>query len=127
MLNFLEKDTICAISTAPGVGGIAVIRVSGDNCFTIVNQSFKKNLSKVATHTVHFGNFYDNSNTLIDEVVIAVFKGPKSFTGEDVAEISCHGSSFIQQEILTRLIATGCRLAEPGEFTMRAFMNQRID
>lgn len=127
MLNFLEKDTICAISTAPGVGGIAVIRVSGDNCFEVVNKNFKKKLANVASHTLHFGNFYGENNQIIDEVVVAVFKGPNSFTGEDVAEISCHGSSFIQQEILTTLIASGCRLAQPGEFTMRAFMNQRMD
>jgi tRNA modification GTPase len=127
MLNFLEKDTICAISTAPGVGGIAVIRVSGDQCFELVNKSFKKNLANVASHTVHFGNFYGDNKQLIDEVVVAVFKGPNSFTGEDVAEISCHGSSFIQQEILTILLSSGCRLAEPGEYTMRAFMNKRMD
>ncbi|MFT6846180.1 MAG: tRNA modification GTPase [Flavobacteriales bacterium] len=127
MLNFLEKDTICAISTAPGVGGIAVIRVSGHQCFELINHSFKKNLAVVESHTVHFGHFYGDNKQLIDEVVIAVFKGPNSFTGEDVAEISCHGSSFIQQEILTRLMSSGCRLAEPGEYTMRAFMNKRMD
>lgn len=126
MLNILEKDTICAISTAPGVGGIAVIRVSGNDAFTIVNKSFKKKLETVDSHTLHFGNF-SNGNNIIDEIVVAVFKGPNSFTGEDVVEISCHGSLYIQQAIINRLIDTGCRLSEPGEFTMRAFMNQRMD
>lgn len=127
MDNFLDKETICAVSTPPGLGGIAVIRVSGTTSFDLVQKSVKKPLAKQASHTVHFGKFYDTNNRVIDEVVLTLFKSPHSFTGEDVVEISCHGSTFIQQSIIQCLMAHGARPAEPGEFTMRAFMNQRMD
>jgi tRNA modification GTPase len=152
----LHKDTICATSTAQGVGALGIIRVSGDDSISIVNQIFKgKDLTKVDSHTVHYGYIvnrsskFENSVTLpdndgelieniqhpasstpldiIDEVMVAVFKAPKTFTAEDLVEISCHGSPFIQQEILQVLIQHGARLAEPGEFSQRAFLNGRID
>lgn len=134
----LKNDTICATSTAQGVGALAVVRVSGDQAVSIVNQVFKgKDLTKVESHTVHYGfivnspndsqSSLQNEQEIIDEVMVSVFKAPKTFTAEDLVEISCHGSPFIQQEILQVLLNRGARLAEPGEFSQRAFLNGRID
>src|SRR5690606_17821021 len=134
----LKNDTICATSTAQGVGALAVVRVSGDQAVSIVNQVFKgKDLTKVESHTVHYGfivnspndsqSSLQNEQEIIDEVMVSVFKAPKTFTAEDLVEISCHGSPFIQQEILQVLLNHGARLAEPGEFSQRAFLNGRID
>ena len=120
------KDTICALSTAPGMGAIAVVRVSGPETFSIVDRLFSKALDKVLSHTVHYGTIKDGDH-LIDEVVATIFRGPNSFTGEDVIEISCHGSVWIQQQLVQLLIRSGCRMAEPGEFTMRAFFNRKMD
>lgn len=122
----INTDTICALSTAPGMGAIAVVRVSGPDTFSILAKLFKKDLSSVDSHTLHYGAIR-HEGRIIDEVVCAVFKGPNSFTGEDVVEISCHGSTFIQQQLLQALIAVGCRMAKPGEYTMRAFFNQKMD
>jgi tRNA modification GTPase len=122
-----STDTICALSTANGMGAIAVIRVSGTEAFGIVSSVFsKKNIADQDSHTAHFG-VIKNNDKLVDEVLITVFKNPTSFTGEDVVEIACHGSVFIQQEILKLLLAKGCRLAKPGEFSMRAFANGKFD
>jgi len=125
------RDTICALSTPPGAGAIAVIRVSGDQAFPVCNRLFrpgsKKNeLINAASHTIHYGLLGKGEN-LIDEVLISIFRGPRSYTGEDVIEISCHGSPFIQQKILELLIGEGIRLATPGEFTLRAFLNRKFD
>jgi tRNA modification GTPase len=120
-------DTICALATANGVGAIAVIRVSGKEALKIVSSRFSKDLSARESHTVHFGNFTSLSGEIIDEVLISVFAHGKSFTGEESAEIACHASPYIQQQIIQTLTASGCRLAEPGEFTMRAFMNGKMD
>jgi tRNA modification GTPase len=122
-----QFDTICALATAPGVGAIAVIRVSGEHTFSVVNRLFKgKNLEKVASHTAHFGTIRDGE-TIIDEVLLTVFRTPKSFTKEDVIEISCHGSDYIVRSILKLLVQNGCRMAQPGEFTQRAFLNGQFD
>jgi tRNA modification GTPase len=121
-----QNDTICALSTAPGIGALSVIRVTGKKAFSVVGNIFSKSLKDAAAHTVHFGRISLNGR-LIDEVVVAVFRGPHSFTGEDIIEISCHGSPYIVQEIIHELLAQGCRLAEPGEFSMRAFMNGKVD
>lgn len=125
------NETICAISTAPGMGGIAVIRVSGENTFAICDCIFKakrdgKCLQTQKAYTLLYGTICYNQET-IDDVMAAVFRSPHSFTGEDTVEISCHGSVYIQQQILQALIANGCRLATPGEFTQRAFMNGKMD
>jgi tRNA modification GTPase len=117
---------IVAISTPNGAGAIAVVRLSGFNSLEIVSSVFSKNLKKVASHTIHYGYIKDG-NIIVDEVMVSVFKAPKSFTTEDSVEITCHGSIFIQQQILQLLIRRGARLAQPGEFTMRAFLNGRID
>ncbi|MCM1333275.1 MAG: tRNA uridine-5-carboxymethylaminomethyl(34) synthesis GTPase MnmE [Bacteroides sp.] len=124
----LTDDTICAVSTAPGVGGIAVIRVSGKNAIEIVDEIWHgKSLSTVGSHTVHLGDLIDDRGEVLDNAVATVFRVPNSFTGEDVVEISVHGSVWIQRELVNLLINHGCRLAEPGEFTSRAFSSGKLD
>ena len=121
------NDTIVAISTTMGVGAISIIRLSGREAISMVNKSFKgKNLEEVATHTINYGHIYDNDE-LIDEVLVSVMKGPRSFTAEDVVEINCHGGIITTNRILETMLNNGARLAEPGEFTKRAFLNGRID
>lgn len=121
------NDTIAAISTAPGVGAISIIRVSGNDAIEIVNKIFKgKNLKDVPSHTIHYGHIIGDDK-IIDEVLVSIMKSPKSFTMEDVVEINCHGGIFTTKKILEILLTNGCRLAEPGEFTKRAFLNGRID
>jgi tRNA modification GTPase len=126
------NDTIIAPATAAGVGAIAVIRVSGEKAFEIVTAVFiskgknKKQLQELPSHTIHFGWIKDGEQ-MIDEVLVSVFKNPNSYTGEDVVEISCHGSIFIQQQIIQLLNRKGARNAEPGEFTLRAFLNGKLD
>ncbi|MEE3343490.1 MAG: tRNA uridine-5-carboxymethylaminomethyl(34) synthesis GTPase MnmE [Bacilli bacterium] len=120
-------DTIAAISTALGVGAISIIRVSGKDSINIVNKIFKgKDLTKVDTHTIHYGHIHDN-NKIIDEVLVSVMLAPKTFTREDIIEINCHGGIATTNKILELLLLKGARLAEPGEFTKRAFLNGRID
>lgn len=120
-------DTIVALATPPGVGAIGVIRLSGNQSFTIINDLFRsKDLSQQPSHTLHVGFLKDEGNTL-DEAVISLFRGPQSYTGEDVVEISAHGSPFIQQQIIDACIKRGARLAKPGEFTQRAFLNGKLD
>ncbi len=122
-----QQDVICALATPSGVGAIAVIRVSGLGAISLVNAVFKgKNLEKADTHTVHFGTIYAGEK-LIDEVLVSVFKTPKSFTKEDSVEISCHGSDYIIRQILKLLVQKGARIAKPGEFTQRAFLNGQFD
>ena len=123
----MNQDTICALATANGIGAIGIIRVSGNRSFEIVNKIFEgKNLEKVDSHTVHYGFIKDEDET-IDEVMISVFHAPKTFTTENSVEISFHGSPYIGKKILEALIKNGARMAKAGEFTMRAFMNGRID
>lgn len=121
-------NTICAISTAYGAGGIAVVRVSGEQAIPIVDSLFvgRVTLSETPANTVHFGRI-QREKEVLDEVLCSVFRAPHSFTGEDTVEIACHGSLFIQQELLRWLIDAGCKAAEPGEFTRRAFVNGKID
>ena len=127
-LIYNSDDTICAISTAPGTGGIAVARVSGHNAITIVSKIWKgKNLNDVASHSAHLGIVYDSNGEILDEAVATVFRNPNSFTGEDVVELSIHGSRWIQSQLIQSLITAGCRMALPGEFTRRAFAAGRLD
>jgi len=120
-------DTIVALATPPGIGAIGVIRLSGTKSFQIINQLFhSKDLSMEPTHTLHVG-FLKDENNILDEAVVSLFKGPKSYTGEDVVEISAHGSPFIQQQIIEACIKYGARLAKPGEFTQRAFLKGKMD
>ena len=124
------KDTIIALATPAGVGAISVIRISGENVIDIASSLFisvkGKNLKKQSTHTAHLGHILDGDR-IIDQVLVTIFKSPHSYTGESVVEISCHGSSFIQQEIIQLFLKNGCRMADNGEFTMRAFLNGKMD
>ena len=125
-----ETTTIVAIATAPGTGAIAVVRLSGTKAIPIADRVFSsvqgKVLSKQKSHTIHLGHIVQGSRT-IDEVLVSLFKGPNSYTGEDVVEFSCHGSTYIQQQIIQLLVDQGAQLAEPGEFTLRAFINGKMD
>ncbi|NVK53779.1 MAG: tRNA uridine-5-carboxymethylaminomethyl(34) synthesis GTPase MnmE [Flavobacteriaceae bacterium] len=127
----IQNDTIIALATPLGVGAIAVIRLSGEKSIEIVDRFFqsvknKKSLINQQSHTLHLGHIVNN-HVIVDEVLVSVFKNPQSYTGENVVEISCHGSTFIQQEILQLFLANGCRMADNGEFTMRAFLNGKMD
>ncbi|AUP81218.1 tRNA uridine-5-carboxymethylaminomethyl(34) synthesis GTPase MnmE [Flavivirga eckloniae] len=126
----INQDTIVALATPAGAGAIAVIRLSGKDAINFAENRFKsvsgKQLSKQATHTIHLGHIVDGNKT-IDEVLVSVFKNPNSYTGEDVVEISCHGSNYIQQEIIQLFLRQGCRMATAGEFTLRAFINGKLD
>jgi len=127
----MNQDTICAISTAPGSGGIAVIRISGPDAITICNKLFiprvaGKDLLSQKAYTLCYGSIKKGEEWL-DDVLVALFRAPHSFTGEDTVEITCHGSTYIQQQILQLLIEKGCRSALPGEYTQRAFMNGKLD
>lgn len=122
------NDTICAIATSQGKGAIAIIRVSGEEAIEIVNKLFKgKDLTKVDSHTINYGHIIDNAGNIIDEVLVTVMRAPKTFTTEDVVEINTHGGIAPTNKTLELLLSNGCRLAEPGEFTKRAFLNGRID
>lgn len=125
-----HQDTIVALATPSGAGAIAVIRLSGSEAISIANKQFKsvsgKLLANQKTHTIHLGHIIDGTRE-IDETLVSVFKNPNSYTGEDVIEISCHGSPYIQQEIIQLFLRNGCRMANAGEFTLRAFLNGKLD
>ena len=120
------NDTICAISTALGVGAISIIRVSGDDAIDIVNKIFDKDLTKKESHTINYGHIVYKGE-IIDEVMVSIMKSPKTFTKEDIVEINSHGGVAVTNKVLEILLLEGVRLAEPGEFTKRAFLNGRID
>ena len=122
------QDTIAALSTPPGQGALGIIRVSGPNTIYIVNELFKgKDLTQADSHTIHLGTIRNDDNEIIDEVLVSIFRKPHSYTKEDVIEISGHGSHYILQQVLGLLVAKGARLAKPGEFTQKAFLNGRFD
>lgn len=122
----MKQDTICALATPPG-GAIAIVRVSGPDAITVTEKIFSKSLEKAKGYTLHFGQVTDGEGKELDEVLVSLFRAPHSYTGEDSTEISCHGSSYIVQRLLESLIKNGARQAEPGEYTMRAFMNGKLD
>ncbi|MFC6095593.1 tRNA uridine-5-carboxymethylaminomethyl(34) synthesis GTPase MnmE [Flavobacterium qiangtangense] len=126
----ISQDTIVALATPSGAGAIAVIRVSGKEALTISQSVFEsisgKDILKQKTHTIHLGHITDGPK-VYDQVLLSIFKGPNSYTGENVVEISCHGSTYIQQQIIQLLLRKGCKMAEPGEFTLRAFINGKLD
>ena len=126
----ISQETIVALASPSGAGAIAVIRLSGIGALTIAEQVFQsvseKSLSKQKTHTIHLGHIVDEGKVL-DQVLLSIFKNPHSYTGEDVIEISCHGSTYIQQQIIQLLLRKGCRMAQAGEFTLRAFLNGKLD
>ena len=125
-MNNISEQTICALSTGGSQSAIAIIRLSGPDAINICNSIFSKNIINVEPNTIHYGEIKDQKQ-IIDQVVISIFRNPQSYTGEDIVEISCHGSAFIQKEILRLLIKKGARLAQAGEFTMRAFQNGKLD
>lgn len=121
------EDTICAIATSSGIGAISIIRISGEDAISIANKIFKgKDLTKVPTHTINYGHIVED-NKVIDEVLVSVMRSPASYTAEDVVEINCHGGIATTNKVLELLLTNGCRLAERGEFTKRAYLNNRID
>ena len=126
----ISQETIVALASPSGAGAIAVIRLSGKEALTIAEQVFQsvsgKSLSKQKTHTIHLGHIVDEGK-VFDQVLLSIFKNPHSYTGEDVVEISCHGSTYIQQQIIQLLLRKGCRMAQAGEFTLRAFLNGKLD
>jgi tRNA modification GTPase len=126
----IANDTIIALATPAGVGAIAVIRLSGESSIEIVSRFFQsvrgKELQTQKSHTLHLGHLMDGEK-IVDQVLVSIFKNPHSYTGENVVEISCHGSSYIQQEIIQLFLQNGCRMADNGEFTMRAFLNGKMD
>ena len=126
----IQNDSIIALATPSGIGAISVIRISGEDAINIVSKKFNsisgKKLKNQKTHTIHLGHIIEN-NRIIDEVLVSVFKNPSSYTGENIVEISCHGSSYIQREIIQLFLKNGCRMADNGEFTMRAFLNGKMD
>jgi len=120
-------DTIVALATPPGIGAIGVIRLSGEKAIQIINQIFpSKDLSTAVSHTLHVG-YLKEGEKILDEVVVSMYKAPRSYTGENVVEISCHGSPFIHQQVIAACVAKGARLAKPGEFTQRAFLSGKLD
>ena len=128
MMNKLSgwDDTIVALATAPGIGAIGVVRLSGKKTFDIIDELFPaKKLSEQPSHTLHIGYLKDEK--ILDEVVVSLFKSPKSYTGEDVVEISCHGSPYVLKEVIDACVKKGARLARAGEFTQRAFLNGKLD
>ncbi len=126
----ISQETIVALASPSGAGAIAVIRISGVAALTIAEQVFQsvsgKSITKQKTHTIHLGHIVENSK-VYDQVLLSIFKNPHSYTGEDIVEISCHGSSYIQQQIIQLLLRKGCRMAQAGEFTLRAFLNGKLD
>ena len=128
MIHISTNDTIAAIATAPGMGGIAVIRVSGKDAVAIVSTIWKgKDLTTLISHTAHLGHIVSDTGDIIDQVVVTLYRAPRSFTGEDVVEIAAHGSTWIQNEIINELVRHGCRPARGGEFSQRAFLNGKVD
>ena len=125
---YAANETIVALATPPGEGAIGIIRLSGANAITIADKIFKgKHLASQPTHTLHFGHIIDTSSgdsphNIIDEVVVSLYKGPKSYTGEDVVEISCHGSAYVLGKVIELCAFHGAHIAKPGEFTQRAFL-----
>ncbi|MDQ3845030.1 MAG: tRNA uridine-5-carboxymethylaminomethyl(34) synthesis GTPase MnmE, partial [Bacteroidota bacterium] len=121
------EDTIVALATPPGVGALGIIRLSGHQAINIADALFPaKNLYRQSSHTLHVG-YLKNEDQLIDQVVVSLYKAPHSYTGEDVVEITCHGSPYIHQQVINACIQKGARLAKPGEFTQRAFLNGKLD
>ena len=120
-----SQDTICALATTTG-GALSIIRISGNNAIEILQKIFSKNIATAQPNTIHHGQIAQDGET-IDDVMVSIFRSPKSYTGEDCAEITCHGSNYIAQQILQALISNGCRMAQPGEYTQRAYLNGKMD
>lgn len=125
--NYIPGQTIAAIATPPGEGGVAMIRISGFEAFKVADQIFSRDLEKLESHRVYYGKILDEAKTKIDDVMLLPMRGPKTYTGEDTVEIFCHGGSLITRRVLARALQVGARAANPGEFTFKAFINGKID
>jgi tRNA modification GTPase len=126
--SIIQKSAIAAIATPVGEGGIAVIRVSGKDAISLVNKAFQgRDLTSLDSHTVHFGKIIDKSKLPVDEVLVTLFHSPRSYTGEETVEISCHGGVLVTQKVLETILSLGVKAAEAGEFTQRAFLNGKLD
>ena len=123
----MNTDTIAAIATAPGEGAIAIIRISGQDAFAVADKVFSRPVREFATHTAHYGNILSVGGELLDSVLLLVMKSPRSYTGEDSIEISCHGGSLVTRRVLARIFEAGARPAQPGEFSLRAYLNGKLD
>lgn len=121
-----DANTICALATAPG-GALGIIRVSGARSYEILSRIFNKKVDSFLPNSVHYGEIIDAEGKQVDEVLVSFFKAPNSYTGEDSVEISCHGSSYILNKVLELLLQNGCRMAQPGEFTQRSYLNGKMD
>ena len=120
------SETICSIATQPG-GAIGTIRVSGSDAIRIVDSIFSRTILNAPANTLHYGEILDEKQQTVDEVVVSIWRAPHSYTGEDAVEISCHGSAYIMEQVLHRLIENNCRQAKPGEYTQRAYLNGKMD
>ncbi|MDP1608780.1 MAG: tRNA uridine-5-carboxymethylaminomethyl(34) synthesis GTPase MnmE [Chlamydiales bacterium] len=125
--SFQKEDTIAALATAPGEGAIAVIRISGKEAINIADRIFSGNVHSYKSHTVHFGHILEESGTILDSVLLIVMRAPRSYTGEETIEIHCHGGSIVSRRVLARILQAGARAAQPGEFSLQAFMNGKLD
>ncbi len=125
--HYKPDETIAAIATPPGEGGVAIVRISGKNAFDTANRIFSGPVHSYATHTAHFGKVIDLEGRKIDDALLLIFRAPKSYTGEDIIEIHCHGGSLVTRRVLETVLSAGARAAQPGEFTFRAFMNGKLD
>ncbi len=123
----MNQDTIAAVATAPGEGAIAVIRISGPATFSVAEQIFSRSIQNFKTHTAHYGNILDKAGKILDSVLLLIMRGPHSYTGEDSVEISCHGGQLITRRVLQRIFEAGARPAQPGEFSLRAYLNGKLD
>lgn len=123
----MNQDTIAAIITPPGIGAVSMIRISGPEAFAIIQKIFSKDLEKEPSHTIHYGRILDSDKNTIDSVLVILLRGPKSYTGEDSIEISCHGGNLVTQKVLQKVYDSGARPANPGEFSLRAYLNGKID
>lgn len=129
MFHSSLEDTITAIATPIGVGALAIVRISGKSSIAVADKIFsgKQSVADVNSHTIHYGKIFDDAGNLIDDVILSVFRAPNSYTGEDLVEISCHGNPLIAQKIINEILKHNVRIAEPGEFTKRAFLNNKLD
>lgn len=125
--SFQKEDTIAALATAPGEGAIAVIRISGKEAINIADRIFSGNVPSYKSHTVHFGHILEEDGTILDSVLLALMRAPRSYTGEETVEIHCHGGSIVSRRVLARILQAGARAAQPGEFSLQAFMNGKLD
>src|SRR3569832_832177 len=124
---YQKGETVAAVATPPGEGGVAIVRISGDQAIDVAEKVYSGKIRAYQSHTVHFGRIINSQGKTVDEVLIVVMKNPRSYTGEDTVEIHCHGGSLITRRVLQTILDAGARAALPGEFTFKAYMNGKLD